>query len=126
VKCLVEYEGRFAVIKIAYAHRNWTFPGGGVKKNETFAEAALRETREETGIALDIVTKIGGYRSDYEGKDDTVEIFFAKAKTDEFNFDPLEVSECKWLTFDEMKEQNVRRIREIGESYENARKACII
>lgn len=33
----------------------WATPGGGVKPDETYREAARRELLEETGIAVDIV-----------------------------------------------------------------------
>ena len=33
----------------------WATPGGGVKQNESFAHAALRELREETGIIRDVI-----------------------------------------------------------------------
>jgi 8-oxo-dGTP pyrophosphatase MutT (NUDIX family) len=31
----------------------WATPGGGLEPDETFAEAAIRELKEETGIAID-------------------------------------------------------------------------
>lgn len=39
----------------------WVFPGGGIEKNESAEEAVLREVREETGLAVSIVRKIGEY-----------------------------------------------------------------
>ena len=33
-------------------HKNWVAPGGHVEKNETPAEAARREVREETGLEI--------------------------------------------------------------------------
>ncbi|CAI7975477.1 8-oxo-dGTP diphosphatase [Frankia sp. Hr75.2] len=37
----------------------WTIPTGGVKKNETVAEAAIRETHEETGLEIEIAGLVG-------------------------------------------------------------------
>jgi len=36
-------------------HAFWATPGGGLETGETFAEAAIRELKEETGIAIDSI-----------------------------------------------------------------------
>jgi 8-oxo-dGTP pyrophosphatase MutT (NUDIX family) len=36
-------------------HAFWATPGGGLEPGETFAEAAIRELKEETGIAVDSI-----------------------------------------------------------------------
>ncbi len=36
-------------------HAFWATPGGGLEPGETFAEAAIRELKEETGIHVDSV-----------------------------------------------------------------------
>ena len=37
----------------------WTVPGGGVELDETVAEAAVREVREETGYEIELVRVLG-------------------------------------------------------------------
>ncbi|WP_246268024.1 NUDIX domain-containing protein [Nonomuraea typhae] len=37
----------------------WTIPTGGVKKDETVAEAGVRECREETGLDVEVVGLVG-------------------------------------------------------------------
>jgi 8-oxo-dGTP diphosphatase len=37
----------------------WTFPGGKAEPGETPAEAAVRETAEETGVAVTATGEIG-------------------------------------------------------------------
>jgi 8-oxo-dGTP pyrophosphatase MutT (NUDIX family) len=39
----------------------WSIPGGGLKPGETIAETAIRETKEETGIDIEVVSLIGIY-----------------------------------------------------------------
>lgn len=56
VSTLVEAGGRVLMCRRARAPRigYWTVPGGFVEHNESLEQAAVRETREETGISLDI------------------------------------------------------------------------
>jgi ADP-ribose pyrophosphatase YjhB (NUDIX family) len=37
----------------------WTIPTGGLKKNETLTECAVRECREETGLEVEITGLVG-------------------------------------------------------------------
>ena len=39
----------------------WCLPGGGIDPGETFAEAAIREAYEETGIQVEVESLIGVY-----------------------------------------------------------------
>lgn len=45
------YRGRILLVKCSY-RRGWSIPGGLVKKGETWAQAAVRETFEEVGLHL--------------------------------------------------------------------------
>jgi ADP-ribose pyrophosphatase YjhB (NUDIX family) len=42
-------------------NENWAMPGGAMDIGETIAQAAVRETREETGIECEIVRLVGVY-----------------------------------------------------------------
>jgi ADP-ribose pyrophosphatase YjhB (NUDIX family) len=37
----------------------WTIPTGGLKKNETLTQCAVRECREETGLDIEVVSLVG-------------------------------------------------------------------
>jgi 8-oxo-dGTP pyrophosphatase MutT (NUDIX family) len=37
----------------------WTIPTGGLKKNETLTQCAIRECREETGLDIEITALVG-------------------------------------------------------------------
>jgi ADP-ribose pyrophosphatase YjhB (NUDIX family) len=55
VSCLVECEGSVLLCKRAHAPAGgrWTPPAGFLEMGESLEQAAVRETREETGIELD-------------------------------------------------------------------------
>jgi 8-oxo-dGTP pyrophosphatase MutT (NUDIX family) len=40
---------------------NWALPGGAIEMNESVADAAIRETFEETGIQVEITGLLGVY-----------------------------------------------------------------
>lgn len=53
---LVEHEGRLLMVRHVRPGRYdfWVAPGGGVKGEERFEEAAAREVREETGLEIGV------------------------------------------------------------------------
>lgn len=49
---VVDEQERVLLVRHTYARRFLRIPGGGCKRNETLADCALREVREETGIIV--------------------------------------------------------------------------
>ena len=56
----------------------WVFPGGYVDRGEPVAEAAVRETREETGITVRLGELVGVYS--YQGVPVVVIVYAAEAQ----------------------------------------------
>jgi 8-oxo-dGTP pyrophosphatase MutT (NUDIX family) len=91
-------DGQVLLVRHSYMP-GWYLPGGGVKRHESFAEAALRESLEEVGAAVHAMTLHGIYLNVSEDKVDHVAIF---AVTD-FDWQPVvtaEIAEMRWYPLD--------------------------
>lgn len=58
VKIIAMHEGKICVVGNSISHL-YMLPGGGVDKDETLEDAAIRESLEEAGIRLDIQKRVG-------------------------------------------------------------------
>jgi ADP-ribose pyrophosphatase YjhB (NUDIX family) len=58
----------------------WTFPKGHVEENETIEQAALRETKEETGYTVQIINRLSDliYTHSQDGEKIRVAMFLAR------------------------------------------------
>lgn len=58
---VIVQDGRLLLIqrRVAEGALSWQLPAGAVEHRETFAEAAVRETAEETGLVVTAVTTLG-------------------------------------------------------------------
>ncbi len=69
---LLDYQERIYLIKETDKNKigknRWNLPGGSVDGDEGLVEAALRETKEETGYDCEIVSLLGCYMGKKNGK----------------------------------------------------------
>ena len=71
-------DGDQVLLVRGHGQDRWHLPGGAVNRNETLAEAARRETREETGCEVEIERFLGMYFARWSWKSDHMAIFVAR------------------------------------------------
>jgi 8-oxo-dGTP diphosphatase len=79
----------------------WAFPGGQIEPGETPARAAVREAREETGLAVRITGTLGRRVHPVTGADITYLAAEPAGAADPAAGPGEEVAEARWLTLAE-------------------------
>lgn len=93
----------FLIIR-ASGEGSYGFPKGHMEKNETEIETAIRETKEETNIDIDIKTTDFRKSVKYIIPNNIfkeVVVFLAEAKNDNIKVDENELSMARWMSYKE-------------------------
>ena len=91
------------VLLVKQTSGDWGFPKGHVENNETEIETAIRETKEETNIDVEIDEK-HRYVIEYSPKENVwkeVVYYIAKMKSDTCIPQESEIEKIEWLVFEE-------------------------
>jgi 8-oxo-dGTP diphosphatase len=87
-------EGRLLVVRTTYLGREWMLPGGRVERGERPHDAAVRETREETGLEASVDRLVAVDASDRDG---VSFIYAARAIGGDLAPQLGEISETGWV-----------------------------
>ena len=115
VRIILIQDRRVLLVSHWYAPWTWTLPGGGVNKNETPEDAAMREAREETGLVVkSLAGEIGTYRGTF-GRGDMVAVYYTGDFEGSLSLTPnFEIMGRSWFDIDTLPEEispaNRRRI----------------
>jgi 8-oxo-dGTP diphosphatase len=97
---VLDGSGRLLLVKENYDRRRYSLPGGAVGPGESALDAAVRETREETGLVVGLDHVVGVYRL-VHGL--TVTLFHCSIEEGEPALpDTGEISEVGWFPPDEI------------------------
>lgn len=104
------------VLLIQQTDNAWGFPKGHVENNETEQETAIRETKEETNLDVEIISNkkyIINYKINNE-IDKEVILFLAKKTSDKIKKQDEEIKNIKWVdlnqAFDIITYENTKDI----------------
>jgi len=101
---IADLTGRTLLVRHAYGRHNWEIPGGGTEAGESVVETAVREAREELGVAIVIERLTGVYWEPGRGGDRGVHHFVFRAALDAplpaAPPDPREIEEWIWASLD--------------------------
>ncbi len=82
----------------------WCLPSGGVEAGESLAQAARRETREETGLEVELKSLVGVYSRIGALPDTHAALFTAVPTAGTLRPQPGETIEVRFFPFDEIPE----------------------
>lgn len=100
--CLIEKDSKFLLVqeKKPKAYGLWNLPAGHVDKGENIEQAAVREAKEETGLDVQILYKIGVYGN--PKKTHSINIYKAAITNGNIDFPKDEILDINWFTHDDI------------------------
>ena len=118
------YENKVLMIHSVYGH--WGFPKGHVEKGETEKETAIRETKEETGLDIKIISD-KRYTQSYIVKENVhkdVVFFIAKLENNNEKRQVEEIEEILWIDINEV--ENILTYDSLKELWKEAKKDFLV
>ena len=104
----------------------WNMPAGKLEDNESVIDTAIRETKEETNIAVKIKGLIAIQQNTSSFGQLIILYFLGEYISGDISFDNKEISDVKWMTEEEIKAlENIRGKETIDDILELAKKRTI-
>ena len=90
-------DGDVLLVKNRFSRQEWALSGGGVNRNESYEQAAIREVLEEVGIKIDDLRYLGKANSHESYAKFPVRVFAAQASDYDIKCN-FEIMETRWLS----------------------------
>lgn len=97
-------DGDILLVKNRFSRQKWALPGGGVKHNESYEQAAVRETLEEIGLKIHNLRYLGKANSHESYAKFLVRVFAVHASNCDIKCN-FEIMEARWFNMNYLPEE---------------------
>ena len=92
-------DGKILLVRSRFSRQEWALSGGGVNRNESYEQAAVRETLEEVGLKIHNLRYLGKANSHESYAKFSVRVFAAHASNYDIKCN-FEIMEARWFNRD--------------------------
>ena len=89
-------DGKILLVRGRFSRQEWALPGGGVNRNESYEQAAVREVLEEIGLKIHNLRYLGKANSHESYAKFSVRVFVAHTSDCDIKCN-FEIMEARWL-----------------------------
>ena len=97
-------DGDILLVKNRFSRQKWALPGGGVKHNESYEQAAAREVLEEIGLKIHNLRYLGKANSHESYAKFSVRVFAAHTSDCDIKCN-FEIMEARWFNMNYLPEE---------------------
>ena len=97
-------DGDILLVKNRFSRQKWALPGGGMNRNESYEQAAVREVLEEIGLKMHNLRYLGKANSHESYAKFSVRVFAAYASDYDIKCN-FEIMEARWLNMNYLPEE---------------------
>ena len=97
-------DGKILLVRSRFSRQKWALPGGGVKHNESYEQAAVREASEEIGLKIHNLRYLGKANSHESYAKFSVRVFAAHTSDCDIKCN-FEIMEARWFNGDHLPEE---------------------
>ena len=97
-------DGKILLVRSRFSRQEWALPGGGVKYNESYEQAAVREVLEEIGLRVHNLRYLGKANSHESYAKFSVRVFAAHTSDYDIKCN-FEIMEARWFNMNYLPEE---------------------
>lgn len=97
-------DGKILLVRSRFSRQEWALSGGGVNRNESYEQAAVREVLEEIGLKIHNMRYLGKANSHESYAKFSVQVFAAHASNCDIKCN-FEIMEARWFNMNYLPEE---------------------